>query len=211
MNPWRTILRAARRSLALLALGIGLALALGIGSGHFKDRLQQELQQQRQQIASLRNQMLEQQQDIRYLDAHSRAFHTLQQRGLLEAPRRESLVEQLVATQQSLNLPDTLTYSMPPPRPMVTPATDPATGQPASDAPPSADTPLMHDIEIGLRDIHEGDLLALLSNFRQASDHRFRVHQCLLDNPTPSGFSATCTLRAFTLPLPLPSLPPAAP
>lgn len=200
MNPWRTIFRDARGSLIVLAVAIGIALALAFGSGHLESSLNAELRQGRNQTSSLQATLAGKQQDLAYLEAHIDEFRTLKQQGLLSAPQRETWIEQLLAARQQLGLPDTLAYSLPPPMPMTEgEAGSSAPGEAGVDGP---DVPLAHDIEINLRDIHEGELLALLKAFRHGTHDHFRVQSCRLGSPAPTGLTAQCTLRSFTLPPP---------
>lgn len=201
MSPaWRQILHHIRYS--LIALGVALVLALGVsfGSDYLENEWQQELQNARNQAVSLKSQIRQKQQDIDYLASHIVRFRILRDEGLLNEPKREALIEQLVAVQKNTGLPDTLSYALPPAQPMPDPNAPPAI--PGVEAVPDPNAPRLHDIEFSMSQIHEGELLTLISGFLAETHHRFRVQSCQLSTPTPTGLTAQCTLRSFTLPVP---------
>ena len=201
MSPRRSILLAARPQLILLAASLLLAVLLGGGAVFLEERARDELRQQNSQTQHLRDDLNARQTELAYLTSHIQAFRTLKAQGLLEAPGRENWVENLLATRRELRLPDTLAYTLPPSRPLIDrPDATAATNTPAATEPPPADTPLIYDLEIRLRDIHEGELLNFLAAFQTPLKERFRVQSCLLNNPGATGLEAHCTLRFFTLP-----------
>jgi hypothetical protein len=201
MNPWRAILLRARPSLIILVCAILVALALTIGSGYVESQRRAEFQLHHIQTNSLRNNLGARQKDLAYLEGHIALFRTLQKQGLTSPPAREGWVEHLLAARRDLHLPDTLVYALPPPAPLVS---DSAEGGAAAPVDAGPDTPLTHDLNISVRDVHEDELLALLSRFQASINERFRVQSCSLSSPTPTGLTAECTLRFFTLP-PAPS------
>ena len=196
MNPWRTILLRARPGLITLTCAIAISLAMVFGSNYVEGNLHKDLQQSRNQASAQRTSLEAKQQDLLYIEAHIDEFRTLKKQGLLSMPDREGWVEQLLAAQKQLKIPETLVYALPPAVPMSN-GTSGASGAETEAAP---DAPLIHDLEINLRDIHEEELLALLQEFQARIHDRFRLQSCRLFNPISSGLSAQCTLRFFTLP-----------
>jgi ABC-type multidrug transport system fused ATPase/permease subunit len=205
----RLILRRARISLIALGCAILLTTALIFGSSQLASEQQQLLQQENGRTGERLGQIAIRQADLEDIEQQSKEFRRLQKQGLLDAPDREFWVEQLLAAQKQLALPETLVYALQPPQPLIPAASaTEATGSSAAsiEAPADPAAPLFHDLEIKLRDIHEGELLALLSRLHQQMNGRFRVQACRLANPTANGLSAECTLRFFTLPTPAPQL-----
>lgn len=185
MTAWYGLLAAARGSLILLGsvlLTTLLAVAL---SAHAVNTLRNEHRQQQTRIASLQH--LQQEQD--FLLRHAAEFQRLSAQGLLQAPDRERWIDQLLAAQRQLDLPPTLNYTLPPPRPasLTTPA------------PPLAGTVWMHDLELSLTNIHEAELLALIDRLRNSITEAFRIQHCRLSQPREEGLNAQCTLRFFSL------------
>lgn len=204
MSPWRTILRNTRSSLFILGCAIAIALLLAFGSGQFAVGMQRDLAQSRQQVHAQQGLLVARQDDLAYLEAHIGEYRQLAKQGLMSAPDRENWIDQLLAAQKKLGLPETLFYALPPAVPLTQAGADapPATAEPAEANP---DAPLVHDLGIHLRDVHEGELLALLREFQARIHDRFRVQACRLFNPTDDGLNVECTLRFFTLPTPKPA------
>lgn len=197
---WRRILYDIRYTLIALAIALMLTLGLIFGSAYFEAEWQQDLQKARNQVTGLKSQITQKKQDLLYLQSNIARFRTLREHGLLNEPKREALIEQLVSAQKNRSLPDTLSYALPPAQPMpaATSAT-PALGVNANTT-PDPNAPRMHDIEFSITQIHEGELTTFINDFIHGTHDRFRVQSCQLHDPTPQGLSAQCTLRSFTLP-----------
>lgn len=204
MSPWRTIVQRALPSLLTLAVAILVALAVAIGSAHLEDLRRADFQQHHGQTHNLRSTLEAKQADLAYLQDHIALFRSLQQQGLTRSPERENWIDQLMAARQNLALPDTMTYALLAAKPVVD-ASAAATDAPPDAAPDAASAmpagvPLAHDLDISLRHIHEGELLALLKRFQASITERFRVQSCKLSSPQADGLTADCTLRFFSLP-----------
>lgn len=204
-TPERAILHDIRYSLMALGFAILLTLGMIFGSEYFVSRWQQDLQSARNQVASLKSQITLKQQDLHYLATNIARFRTLREHGLLTEPRREALIEQLVAAQKNQALPDTLSYTLPPAQPMPSASASVASPVPDRAGMSDPNSPNLHDIEFSITQIHEGELMMFINDFIHATHNRFRVQHCQLYDPTPQGLSAQCTLRSFTLPQPTPS------
>lgn len=207
MNPWRPVLQRARR--ALIGAGGALLLAAGIilGAAHLRDRMRLDAGQEQARLGALQGTLAERQDDLDNIKAHIDDFQNLARQGLVGEANRTGWVERLQASRERLRLPETLAYTLKPPRPLGAAPEDPslaATGVPAVEPAPGGEAPLTHDLEFTLREIHEEELLALLADYRRTAGGRFRVQSCRLGDPGQAGLTATCTLRFFTLPTPPP-------
>lgn len=195
MNDWLPILRRARTPLLVLAGTAILGAALFFGSRQALGQLEQALADMEAQSGAQQATLAGKEYDLANTQANLGLFRALQQQGLVGAADREAWVEQLIASHRELGLPETLTYTLKPPAAL---GTEPAT---TLGAPP---TPVTHDLEFEIRDIHEAELLALLDTFRTKAHGRFRTQSCRLSEPAPNGLAARCVLRFFTLAPPLP-------
>jgi hypothetical protein len=192
MNPVKMILQPARRQLSWLAVALLVALVL-IAASHFaREALRNSINQIQGQLSAQQALVDEKRKDLDNIETHIQDFRLLKEKGLVGHPDREGWVEQLIASRSVLKIPDTLSYSLGPPRPM-----NPAEATPAGGTATSAIT---HDLEFELKDIHEGELLKLLQDFHGKAHGRFRIQSCTLANPSAGGLSAKCTLRFFSLP-----------
>lgn len=208
MNASRIILQQARPALIVLASALLLGLALVIGSHYATEQQHETLQQQQQQTTQLQDSLSSRQAALKYIESHITRYRTLVQQGLLRSPDRENWAENLLATHKALQLPETLTYVLPPPQPMTHPDTVAAPATTGTETSPAADAPLIHDIQLTLNNIHEVELLSFLQRFQATLPERFRVQSCQLHTPSARGLTAECVLRFFTLPPPAsPSVP----
>jgi hypothetical protein len=210
MSDFQTILRLARRSLLVLGGSLLVALATYLASGYFKDRLQTQLTTAQQTANTQQASLSEKQTDLANLQTEIDRFNQLRQEGLVGAPDREGWTEQLVASRVRLGLPPTLLYTLQPPQPLA--QQDSAIAPSAANVDGTAAVavgPQFHDLDLAMTDIQEEELLALLRDYRAHVKGHFRVNLCTLSTPTPTGLSARCTLRFFTLPdaKPAPGLP----
>lgn len=213
MSHWIPVIRHARGSLFILACATALGGGLIYGSSYFDESLFGTFAQHRNQSKAKRAGLAEKQQQLAYLEAHIEQFRAIEAQGLLGVADREEWVQQLLASRKQLGLPDTLVYTLKQPAPMTGGSSAGQSGTPAAPvsglaarisrqpaAAPKTEAPMMHDLEIELRDIHEEELLALLQDFQSRIRNRFRVQSCQLTTPVASGLSAQCTLRFFSLP-----------
>ncbi len=198
MKHWQPILQRARIQLIILASVVSVALIAYFGSRHVLQQLGQSLAEEQGQAAAQQASLTEKEQNLANIRANIGKFRTLEQQGLIGPPDREDWVEKLVAARKQLGLPETLTYTLKPPVPLGA-ASPPPAGTPET-AKPSSDTPLTHDLEFEIRDVHEEELLALLENFKAKVHGRFRQQSCRLAEPGANGLTARCVLRFFTLP-----------
>lgn len=206
MNAWLPVLRLARAHLILLAMVSLVCLAFVFGSAYALQQLRNNLEALQAQGASQQASLTEKEQDLASLQANIDKFRGLQQGGLIGAGDREGWVEQLIASRKQLELPETLSYTLKPPRrrqPGKDDASEAAEPNPTQPSPaPEGTETLVHDLDIELKDIHEGELLALLDDVRAKVRGRFRPQVCRLSSTTESGLTAQCTLRFFTIPAP---------
>ncbi|SMB24243.1 exported protein of unknown function [Sterolibacterium denitrificans] len=191
MSPWRGILAAARGSLILLgSVLLTTLLAVAFGA-HAVNTLRSEQQQQKNRIADLQHNLQDKRQTQDFLLRHAEAFQRLAARGMLREPDRDHWIGQLLAAHRQLDLPPTLKYTLPPPRPA---AADIST---AASSP--AGTAWLHELEFSLENIHEAELLTLIDRFGSSITEPFRIQHCRLSQARAEGLSAQCTLRFFSL------------
>jgi hypothetical protein len=199
MSAYKKILIAARRSLIVLAVTLTATVGLFVGARYLAEqaKIQQQTVQQleAQSVASLG----EKQADAVSLVDEIHQFKALQEQGLVGLADREGWVEQLIVSRDLLALPNTLTYTLQPPKLLTQQGEETAvvTGEPDA----MADGPSFHDLDFQINDIHEGELLALLRVYQSRVKGRFRVNACSLAEPSETGLTIRCTLRFLTLPV----------
>lgn len=208
MSDQQRIVTLARRSLIVLALAWVLAIASFAGSKWLKDRVTVQMSQAKQQVSATEVSLEQRRTDLIRLQAEFKRFTVLRQQGLVGLADRPGWVEQLVASRARLGLPDALSYTLQPPKPLSLQASAEVAAAPAAAGPVGeAGSPVFHDLEFTLSGIHEEELLALLHDYQGQVHGRYRVNDCALSAPSALGLSARCTLRFFTLPDVAPSPP----
>lgn len=209
MSEFQTILHLARRSLLLLGGSLLAALALYLASGYAKNHLQTQLTTTQQTANAQQASLSEKQTDLTNLQAEIDRFNQLRQAGVVGTPDREGWAEQLIASRERMGLPPTLFYTLQAPQPLAQQDSGAAPTAVASIDAASVVGPQFHDLDLTLTNLQEEELLALLQDYRAHVKGHFRVNTCTLSTPTPTGLSARCTLRFFTLPdvKPAPGVP----
>ena len=194
MSRWDCVAQGARTSLIALGLTLTLGILLILGSQRWSVRAREAVATAQRELAAQRATLSARQADLLYLERHAEQFRQLARGGLTEPAQREAWLEQLVASQQRTGLPETLRYSLQPGRPLLRMTALDATTPEAGVGQAS-----FHDLEFTFAGIHEEELLALLQDYADHVPGRFRVNACELSQPMPSGLTAQCTLRFFTL------------
>ncbi len=203
MTPERAIFQHSRRPLNILAGAIFLSLTLVFGSIYVRDALKEDIARHQGQLAAQRSSLTSKQLDLQNIRTHIVRFRSLKQQGLVGAADREGWVEQLAASRTSLNAGTALVYTLHAPRTQAAAAAAdlPIAAQATADPPlANADAAMVHDLDFELDGAHEGELLALLQDYKAKVRGSFRVQTCRLGSPTPTGLLAQCTLRFFNLP-----------
>ncbi|MBS1197544.1 MAG: hypothetical protein H6R18_1329 [Proteobacteria bacterium] len=198
MKDWLPVFKLARKSLLILAGVLIFSLFLYFGSAHLQKQLSADLASQQAQIAAEEENLGQKQKDLDNILSHIQQFQKLQQKGLIGAARREGWVEQLIASRKQLGLPDTLAYTLKQPTPLREGAAPEDAA--AATTPTPSNAPLAHNLEFELRNIHEEEFLSLLKTYEGKVLGRFRVQSCRITEPSPTGLTAQCTLRFFTMP-----------
>ncbi|MBC7916795.1 MAG: hypothetical protein H7Y28_03200 [Rhodoferax sp.] len=196
MNAWSAVLQKARRSLIMLAVVVVLCGASVYGLGLLATNLQQHLASQQSSLQEQQALLERYQNDLSNVRTHIKAYEKLREQGLVGEADRAQWVEQLQASHMRLGLPGSISVQLQAAKPLAN--TDAPADPPAD--PASAIVPMSHDLQFEIREVHEGELLALLQDFRANVRARFRVESCQLRDPTDSGLTATCTLRFVTIP-----------
>ena len=208
MNGWQPIFLAARRSLVTLVLVALLCVAAVVALQMLANSLNSQVLQLGSAVQEQRSQISLKQENLRNVRSHIASFERLSAQGFLGTPDRPLWVEELLASHGRLGLSTPLVYELLVPRTVVdanaAPSATPAPTPPAG----TGEEPLVHDLMFELREVHEGDVLRLIEDFRAHVKGRFRVNACTFLEPRENGMMARCVLRFVTVPLPpVPSVP----
>lgn len=211
MTDRQVIFGQARSSLIALALAGVVGLSLFGATYWFSGQAGDQVAQAQDAANAAQTELTQKQTDLSQLEADINQFSLLRQQGLVGTPDRAAWVEQLAVSRVRVGLPDTLTYTLQPPK-ALTPQDGavPAPGAPA-DSPVAPGQAVYHDLELSLVGVHEEELLSFLKDYQAQVKGRWRLNACSLSSRTEHGLSARCTLRFFTLPSSLPAGPAAAP
>ena len=200
MNEWKPIFLAARKSLIQLG-GIALLCVVTVVALHMMaSSLNSEVQDLGRSVQAQRGELSLKQENLLNMRSNIERFEALRAQNLIGTPDRPTWVEELLASHKRLGLTTRLVYQLQAPKTLA-----------AADLPPSAAVvppdetnaePLVHDLQFELRDVHEGDVLRLIQDFREHVKGRFRVNACAFSDPRASGMTAKCILRFVTVPQP---------
>ena len=207
MNAWKPVLQMARRSLIALAVVVVLSIATVYGLGVLAANLQQTLNAQQGSLQAEQANLEAHQNDLSNMRTHIKAYETLRQQGLVGTAERAQWVEQLQTSFREQGLPGSLGVQLQAAKTLA----DNGSGEPPSDpnAPPIV--PQSHDLQFEIRDVHEGELLTLLQDFREHARARFRIDSCHLRDPSDKGLTAICVLRFITIPATMAAAAPQTP
>ncbi|MBK6999549.1 MAG: hypothetical protein IPH35_06135 [Rhodoferax sp.] len=206
MNDWKAVLVLAKRSLVILGLTCIVSAAVVFGLQHFAGGLRIALMQMQAAVQGQQTQLETRQEELRNVRANISRFETLRKQGLVGVPDRALWVEQLQSSYQRLGLTGTVTMELSAARPLGANAQAVAPVQPTE----PITGPVVHDLQFGMRDALEAEVLALVNDFRAQANGRFRLNACKFHNPISTGLSAQCQLRFFSIssetpPAPMPT------
>lgn len=194
MSGYRLILELSKGPLVLLALCLVLVFGLVAGLVHYRGQTEATLVRAEAELQATRTEIQALTYDLLSLEEHLTDFRHLSRIGLIGEPDREGWVQNLVAIYNELELPPTLRYALSPPLKFVAPAAL-AGGKQSS---PS--NVLLHDLDIELSAIHEGEFLYFMERLRSDWQTPFRVERCQLARDLRLGLQIKCTLRLFSMP-----------
>jgi hypothetical protein len=200
MSDLKVILLESKVGLSALAAALLVGAAAIAASLAFRDQTLNALAAARQAEESTKSATEQREQSLKLLTIEIEQYRMLEKKGLLGIPDRTGWTEQFLASQKQLAIPDSLTYTLQPPKPLAdqeNAAASPA--EPANPDAPKPAAPLIHDLEFALTGTHEAEVLKLIQDYRGRVNGRFRVNSCTFTTPTPQGLSANCTLRFYTL------------
>jgi F0F1-type ATP synthase membrane subunit c/vacuolar-type H+-ATPase subunit K len=200
MSDLKVILKKSKAGLSALAAALLVGAAAIAASLAFRDQTLSALAAARQAEDSTKSVTEQKEQSLKRLTSEIERYRVLEKKGLVGVPDRTGWTEQFLASQKQLAIPDSLTYTLQPPKPLVdqeNAAASPA--EPTNPDAPKPPTPLMHDLEFALTGTHEAEVLKLIQDYQARVNGRFRVNNCTFGAPTPKGMSANCTLRFYTL------------
>ena len=191
MSAWRPIISLAKLALLLLTLTIVVALVTLAGLNYYQDSVRAQAEK------TATTKLAQKEGELSALERDIGRFTTLRQQGLVGEPDRAGWTEQFLASHKASGLPDRLTYTLQAPKLIALQAGAAAAPDAAGT---SAVTPLFHDFDFSLSNVHETELLQLILSYQKQVKGRFRIDKCGFDTRTEAGLAATCTLRFFTLP-----------
>jgi F0F1-type ATP synthase membrane subunit c/vacuolar-type H+-ATPase subunit K len=200
MSDLKVILKKSKAGLSALAAALLVGAAAIAASLAFRDQTLNALAAARQAEDSTQTVIEQKEQSLKRLNIEIEHYRVLEKKGLLSVPDRTGWTEQFLASQKQLAIPDSLTYTLQPPKPLAdqeNAAASPA--EPANPDAPKPAVPLIHDLEFALTGTHEAEVLKLIQDYQARVNGRFRVNNCTFGAPTPKGMSANCTLRFYTL------------
>ena len=210
MNGWKSIFLAARRSLVALGVLALLCTAGVVALYALADSLATQVAQLGSAVQDQRGQLAQKQENLRNVRSHIERYERLRSQGLTGAPDRAQWVEELLASHARLGLTLPLIYQLQVPKTVVEANAAATVATAAVPIDGTSEEPLAHDLQFELRDVHEGDVMRLIQDFRSHVKGRFRVNSCTFADPLALGMRAQCVLRFVTVPLPKP-IDPAAP
>lgn len=200
MSDLNVILKKSKAGLSALAAALLVGAAAITASLAFRDQTLSALAAARQAEDSTKSVTEQKEQSLKRLTSEIERYRALEKKGLVGVPDRTGWTEQFLASQKQLAIPDSLTYTLQPPKPLADQANAAASPpEPANPDAPKPATPLVHDLEFALTGTHETEVLKLIQDYQARVNGRFRVNNCTFGTPTPKGMSANCTLRFFTL------------
>lgn len=201
MRPWKSIVIHAKKSLIALGIVISLGLGLVLVSQKWMNSMQQSAALTQADKSSQQGVLEQKQADLGNIESHISQFRKLVDRGMVGNVEREAWVEQLVLSHQLTGLPQTLTYTLHPPKTLNAQVDSPSSSGTVTEGLPVAasNEAQFHDLEFSITNIHEEELVALTDNFARRVRGQFRINSCVLSNATESGLDAHCVLRFFTM------------
>jgi hypothetical protein len=196
MKAYQPVFTLARKSLMLLGGVVLVCLAVVLGLRQLAEGLQTGLAQA-QTTLQAQNALLETKEtDLANVREHIAQYSALRDQGLVGDPDRALWVEQLQDAYRRAQLPSGLALRLQPPK-LLADSTAPG----AVPEPGQAE-PLVHDLELDMRNVVESDVLALIHDYRSQVKGRFRVNFCKMGDALEAGISAQCVLRFITVPVP---------
>ena len=200
MSDLKVILLESKVGLSAFAAALLVGAATIAASLAFRDQTLNALAAARQAEESTKSVTEQKDQSLKRLTSEIEHYRILEKKGLIGVPDRTGWTEQFLASQKQLAIPDSLTYTLQPPKPLADQENAAASAvEPANPDAPKPAAPLIHDLEFTLTGTHEAEVLKLIQDYQARVNGRFRINNCTFGNPTPKGMSANCTLRFFTL------------
>lgn len=194
MKAWQPILRLARKSLYILGVILVLCVAVVAGTQSWATQVNTALAQLLAGVQAQNTLLAEKQNDLLNMRDHIKRFEVLRSQGMVGAPDRAQWVEQLQTSYRAMGFVSPIAYQLQAPQAFVD------TAAPVAEGDGLAPATQFHDLKFEMRDGHEGDLINLINNYRDAVKGRFRVQSCALDGAKEEGLSANCVLRFFSIP-----------
>lgn len=193
MKDWKPVLLLARNNLVFFAVVLLIGVAVVFGTQQFANNLNTVVMQTQAALQESQVQLDSKNADLENMESHIRRYKALKAQGLVGEPARALWVEQLQQSRIDIKLPDTLGVQLNESKQLITngvEVVDDGTGV----------QPLTHDLTFELRDVHEQEVLNLIQEYRAHVKGRFRINECHLSDPKPTGLSAKCVLRFVTIP-----------
>lgn len=195
MKDYRLVLGPAKGALILAGVSMAFALVMVFGLSHYYKARAVALEQSEKRLEDARSTTQTLTADLSSLEAHLPTFNHLVDIGLIGDPERDLWVRSLEALYNSLGLPPTLRYVLAPPQPL---ADNPEVSVGA--LPPLRTKALLHDLDIELSGLHEGEFLGFIDKLQTNWQAPFRIERCQMMRESEAGMQIKCTLRLFSLP-----------
>jgi hypothetical protein len=205
MKAWQPILRLARKNLYLLGIVLVLCAVVVAGTESWATKVKAALEQLQASVQAQQDQLTAKQNDLLNMHDHIKRYEVLRAQGMVGSPDRAQWVEQLQASYHDLGFAGRIGYQLQAPQPLVDTAAQ------AAGTNGEGSVTQFHDLKFEMRQGNEGDLINLISHYRDSVNGRFRVQSCALGDAKDDGLNANCVLRFLSVPLPAPASAPDAP
>lgn len=199
MSDQQSIVQMARRPLIALAVTVVLCIAAIWGLIELAAKVHAEMVVVQGAVSAQQEALRVKQEDLRNVRSHIQRFQALQAQGVLGEPDRPRWVEELQASQHRLGLTSPINYQLLSAKTLASLAATPEATPLAIEG--VSGEPLLHELQIDLREVTEVELFDLLQDYRSHVKGRFRVQTCTLTDPKDNGLSAQCSLRFLTVPM----------
>ncbi len=193
MNEWKPILILARPSLISMVLMLLIAFAVLMGVRYIESGFKKSMVQMQSEFASRQAQISSKKQDIENIENHIQRYDALKVQGLVGDPDRAIWVEQMQESFKSMKLKVPYKIELSTAKPI-------ASGSDTASETGGTYQPLMHDMVLEIKDVHEGELLLLINDYKARVKGRFRLENCRLYEPKAQGLEVQCVLRFITIP-----------
>ena len=194
MSPYAAVIKPARLALILFALSVTAALVAVAGLHQYRKQSEVAIGATEKKLAEARARIGTLSVDLEAIAWLSARYRRLVEYGFIGEAPRDGWVARLEEIYRDTRLPPTLKYTLLPPQPIQTLA---------SDGPLSyRNGVLQHDLELELSGIHEVEFLDFADRLQADWQAPYRIEACRMARAgeTLAGLEIKCTVRLFSLP-----------